>query len=134
VLVRNEPPPLLFIGLSTGVKRSQTPREWPLGPMGRHHVEAPEWGAQGRFDRPMGSGDPMWAPLRVCFLWVAVMWALRSVPGVHVLLRRFGFSGGPMDPCEVHVSHSDSSGLASLRLVIWLACMTSEVAVPPWLR
>jgi hypothetical protein len=43
-LVRDEPPPLLFIGLSTDVKRSETPREWPLGPMGKHHVEAPEWG------------------------------------------------------------------------------------------
>jgi hypothetical protein len=27
--------------------------------------------------------------------------------------------GGPMDPCEVHVSCSDSSGLASLGLVTW---------------
>jgi hypothetical protein len=60
--------------------------------------------------------------------------ALRSVPGVHVLLRQVRRSGGPMDPCEVHVSHSDSSGLASLGLVIWLACMTTEVTTTPWLR
>jgi hypothetical protein len=33
-----------------------------------------------------------------------------------------------MDPCEVHVSHSDSSGLASLGLVTWHACVASEVA------
>jgi hypothetical protein len=69
----------------------------------------------------------------VCFLGVAVLWALRSVPGVHVLLRRFRRSGRLMDPCEVHVSHSDSSGLASLGLVTWLACMTLEVAATPWL-
>jgi hypothetical protein len=134
VLVSNEPPPLLFIGLSTSVKRSQTPWEWPLGPMGRHHVEAPEWGAQGRFGRPVGLTNPLWAPLRVCFLWVVNLWAFRSVPGVHVLLRRFRRSGGPMDPCEVHVSCSDSSELASLGLVTWLACMAFEVAAPPWLR
>jgi hypothetical protein len=70
----------------------------------------------------------------VCFLGVVVMWALRLVPGVHVLLRRFRPSGGPMDPCEVHVSRSDSSGLASLGLVTWLACMALEVAATPWLR
>jgi hypothetical protein len=39
-----------------------------------------------------------------------------------------------MDPCEVHVSRSDSSGLASLGLVTCLARMASEVAAPPWLR
>jgi hypothetical protein len=39
-----------------------------------------------------------------------------------------------MDPCEVHVSHSDSSGLASLGLVTWLACMASDVAALPLLR
>jgi hypothetical protein len=33
-----------------------------------------------------------------------------------------------MDPCEVHVSCSDSLGLASLGLVTWHACMAPEVA------
>jgi hypothetical protein len=80
----------------------------------------------------------------VCFLGVAVLLVLRSVLGVHMLLRRFRQSGGPMDPCEVHVSRSDSSGLASLGMVIWLACMALEVAwfacmepemeATPWLR
>jgi hypothetical protein len=46
-----------------------------------------------------------------------------------------------MDPCEVHVSRSDSSGLASLGLmtlracvaleVAWLACMAPKVAAIP---
>jgi hypothetical protein len=76
----------------------------------------------------LGSTDPKWAKLGVCFLGVAVLWALKSVPGVHVFLRRFRCSGGPMDPCEVHVSHSDSSGLASLGLVTWHACVESKVA------
>jgi hypothetical protein len=79
----------------------------------------------------LGSADPKLAPLRVCFLGVAVLWALKSVPGVHVFLRQFGCFGGPMDPCEVHVSHSDSSGLASLGLVTWHACVAPEVAAIP---
>jgi hypothetical protein len=33
-----------------------------------------------------------------------------------------------MDPCEVHVSRSDSSGLASLALVTWRACVALEMA------
>jgi hypothetical protein len=97
-------------------------------------VEAPEWRPQGRFGRPVGSVDPLWAPLEVCFLWVAVLWALRSVPGVHVLFRRFRRSGGPMDPCEFHVSCSDPLGLTSLGLVTCLACIGSEVATLSWLR
>jgi hypothetical protein len=76
----------------------------------------------------LGSADTRWDPLRVCFLKVAVLWALKLVPGVHVLLRRFRHSGGPMDPFEVHVSGSDSSRLASLGLVTWHACMAPEVA------
>jgi hypothetical protein len=64
----------------------------------------------------------------VCFLRVAVLWALKSVPGVHVFLRRFRRSGGPMDPCTVHVSRSDLSGPASLGLVAWLACVAPKVA------
>jgi hypothetical protein len=86
-------------------------------------VEAHEWRAQGRFGRPVGSADSLWAPLGVCFLWVAVLWALRSVLGVHMFLRQFRHSGGPMDPCEIHVSRSDSSGFASLGLVTCLACI-----------
>jgi hypothetical protein len=82
----------------------------------------------------LGSANPQAGPLEVCFLWVAIPWALRSVLGVHMLLRRFRRSGGPMDPCEVHVSHSDSSGLASFGLVTWLACMAPEVVATPWLR
>jgi hypothetical protein len=134
VLVRTEPPPLRFVGLSTGVKRSETPLGWSEGPTRSHHVEAPEWAPQGRFGRPVGSTDPLWAPLGVCFLQVAVLWVLGSVPGVHMFLRRFRRSGGPMDPCEVHVSHSDSSGLGFLGLVTCHACVAPEVAAPPWLR
>jgi hypothetical protein len=51
-----------------------------------------------------------------------------------MLLRRFSRSGGLMDPCEVHVSCSNSSGLSSLGLVTWVACMAHEVAATPWLR
>jgi hypothetical protein len=134
VLVRNEPPPLLFIGLSTSVEWLQTPTGWSQGPTGSHHVEALEWRPQGRFGRPVGLADPLWAPLGVCFLWVAILWVLRSVPSVHVFLRRFRCCDGPMDPCEVHVSHFDSSELASLGLVTCLACIGSEVAALPWLR
>jgi hypothetical protein len=39
-----------------------------------------------------------------------------------------------MDPCEVHVSRSDSSGLGFLGLVTGHACVAPEVAAPPWLR
>jgi hypothetical protein len=132
VLVRNEPPPLLFIGLSTGAKRSETPQGWLLGPiistMWRPGTSRPKVGSTDpTVSRPPGG------PTQVCFLGVVVLWALRSVPGVHMLLRRFRFSRGPMDPC-VHVSHSDSSGLASLGLMTWLACMAPEVAATPWLR
>jgi hypothetical protein len=67
----------------------------------------------------LGSYDPGWAPLGVCFVGVIVLWALKSVPGVHVFLRQFRHSGGSMDPCEVHVSRSDSSGPASLGSVTW---------------
>jgi hypothetical protein len=45
-----------------------------------------------------------------------------------VFLKRFRRSGGPMDPCEVHVSRSDLSGLASLGLVTWHACVAPKVA------
>jgi hypothetical protein len=62
VLVRNEHPPLLFIGLSTSAKRSETPLGWPLGPMDNHHVEAWDQPTQGRFGRSKGSTDPRWAP------------------------------------------------------------------------
>jgi hypothetical protein len=40
----------------------------------------------------------------------------------------------PMDPCEVHVSHSNWSGLASLGLVPCLACIGYEPTALPWLR
>jgi hypothetical protein len=58
VLVRNEPPPLLFIGLSTGSKRSETPRGWPLGTMDKHQVEAWDQPTQGRFGRSKGRPTP----------------------------------------------------------------------------
>jgi hypothetical protein len=61
------------------------------------------------------------------------MWALRSVPSVHVLLRQFRRSVRPMDPCDVHMSCFDSLGLASLGLMTWLACMAPEVVATPWL-
>jgi hypothetical protein len=50
VLVRNEPPPLLFIGLSTGA-RSEIPRGWLLGPMDKLHMEAQDQPTQGQFGR-----------------------------------------------------------------------------------
>jgi hypothetical protein len=49
----------------------------------RTNGEAPRgspWvGAHGRFGRPVGLADHLWAPLRLCFLCVVVMWVLRSV-------------------------------------------------------
>jgi hypothetical protein len=44
-------------------------------------------------------------------------------------LRRFRHSSGPMDTCEVHVSRSDLSGLASFGLVTWHACVAHAVAL-----
>jgi hypothetical protein len=131
VLVKNEPPPLLFIGQSTGTrsetplsqkKRSETPQGWPLGLMGECHVEAQDQPTQGRFGRPQVG------PTRGVLPLGGFLWVLKSVPGVHMFLRRFRCSGGPMDPCEVHVSRSDSSGLASLGLVTWHVCVAPEVA------
>jgi hypothetical protein len=77
----------------------------------------------------LGSADSK-APLGLCFLGVAILWALKSVPGVHVLLRRFRRFGGPMNLCD-HISRSDSLGLASLGLVTWRACMAPEVVATP---
>jgi hypothetical protein len=58
VLVRNEPPPLLFIGWSTGAKRSETPRGWPLGLMDKRHVEAQDQPTQGQIGRSQGLPIP----------------------------------------------------------------------------
>jgi hypothetical protein len=89
VLVRNESPPLLFIALRTGVEWLETPPRWNEGPTRRHHVEAHEGGHKvGSAD--LGSADPMWTPLKVCFLQVYVLWVLKLVLGVHLILRRFG--------------------------------------------
>jgi hypothetical protein len=38
-----------------------------------------------------------------------------------------------MDPCEVHVSRSDPSGLASLGLVTWHASLSPQVAWLAWM-
>jgi hypothetical protein len=111
----------------------QRKMEWNTpGMASRTNGQAPR-GSVGSTDprsvRPiLGSADPRWAPLRVCFLRVVVLWALKSVTGVHMFLRQFRRSGGPMDPCEVHVSRSNLSGLASLGLVTWHACLAPEVA------
>jgi hypothetical protein len=48
-----------------------------------------------------------------------------------MFLSRFRRSGGPMDPCEVHVLRSDSSRLASLGLVTWYACLAPKMAAIP---
>jgi hypothetical protein len=58
VLVRNEPLPLLFIGLSTDAKRSETPQEHPLGPVSKHHMEARDQPTQGWFGRSKGRPTP----------------------------------------------------------------------------
>jgi hypothetical protein len=46
---------------------------------------------------------PIRAPWGKFILGVAVLWVLKLVLSVHVFLRRFRCSSGPMDPCEVHV-------------------------------
>jgi hypothetical protein len=98
----------------------------------RTNGEAPHGGLGSTDPRSvwpiLGSADPRWAPLEVCFLGVAILWALESVTSVHMFLRWFRHSGGPMDPCEVHVSCSNLSGLGSLGLVAWCACVAPEVA------
>jgi hypothetical protein len=60
-----------------------------LEPTRRHYVEGQDEPTQGRFGRPVGSVDPLWAHLGLCFRVVAVLWVLRSVLGVHPSLRRF---------------------------------------------
>jgi hypothetical protein len=52
-LLRNEPPLLLFIGLSTGVEWLQTSLGWSEGPTKKHHVEGQNEPTQGRFSRPL---------------------------------------------------------------------------------
>jgi hypothetical protein len=59
-----------------------------------HHVAADKR-PQGRFGRPVGSADPLWALVAVCFLQAAVRWVLKAVPGAHVDWRQFGRVGGP---------------------------------------
>ena len=58
-------------------------------------MEVQDWAPQGRFGRPVGSVDPLWAPPALCFLLVIDMWALMMVPGVWVILRRFARVVGP---------------------------------------
>jgi hypothetical protein len=69
VLVRNEPPPLLFIGQSTGARRSETPWGWPLGPMDKQHVEALDQPTPRSVQSILGSADPRWAPLIGVLPW-----------------------------------------------------------------
>jgi hypothetical protein len=90
-------------------------------------VEAQDQPTQGQFDRSR-IGRSQVGPTRCVLPRGSCLVGLKSVPGVHVFLRWFRCSGGPMDPCEVHVSRSDSSGLASLGLVTWRACVAPEVA------
>jgi hypothetical protein len=52
-------------------------------------VEGRDGLTQGRFGQPVGSGDPLWAHVSLCFRMVVVLWVLRSVPGVHLVLRQF---------------------------------------------
>jgi hypothetical protein len=58
-------------------------------PTRSHHVEGQDEPTQGRFGRPVELADPLWAHLSLCFRVVAVLWVLRSVSGVHLVLRRF---------------------------------------------
>jgi hypothetical protein len=74
VLSYSYPHSLLFIvlgrlweiGVSTAGMELETTRE--------HHVAADHWRPQGWFDQPVGSTDPLWAPVAVCFLQVAIRW------------------------------------------------------------
>jgi hypothetical protein len=91
-LLRNEPPPLLFIGLGTGVRALQTTLEWTQGPTKKHHVEGQDGPPQGLFSQPVGSADPLWGHLDLCFLVVAVRWVLKAAPGVHALWVPVGHS------------------------------------------
>jgi hypothetical protein len=81
----SNPHPLLFIGLNTGVR---TPTS-TLGMDSRANQETPH-GRRGlaatRSVRPTcGVVRPLWAPLPLCFLVVAVRWVLKAVPGVHAV-------------------------------------------------
>jgi hypothetical protein len=81
-------PSLLFISLGqlreNGVSTPGVDQE----PTKRHHVEGQDEPTQGRFGRPVGSAEPLWAQLGLCFRVVVVLWVLRLVPGVHPSLRR----------------------------------------------
>jgi hypothetical protein len=91
----SNPSSLLFIGV--GQLREDTPStpEWVPELIRSHHVEGGYWRPQGRFGRPVGSADPLWAPLPLCFLVVAIRWVLNLVPGVHAVWRQFGHICGP---------------------------------------
>jgi hypothetical protein len=84
------------------------------GVIRKHHVAAAHWRPQGWFGRSVGSADPLWAPVVVCFHVVAVRWALKLVLGIHRIWRRFGRVCGPWDTCDARVSASDSSGVSPL--------------------
>jgi hypothetical protein len=53
-------------------------------PTRKHHVEGQDEPTQGQFGGPVGSADPLWAHLDLCFCVVVVLRILRSVPGIHL--------------------------------------------------
>jgi hypothetical protein len=128
-LLRNEPPPLLFIGPRTGARAPQTPPESTLGPITEHHVEGGDQPSQGRFGRTHSSADPLWARLPPSFGLLADMWVLGCILGGCKKWSRFG-SRGPFNPCDIHVSSSDSS-MVCFPWIYDLACMRGILGGSP---
>jgi hypothetical protein len=108
------PPPNLFIVLGQLWEVGVGTVVLDQGVIRKHHVAAAHWRPQGWFGRSVGSADPLWAPVVVCFHVVAVRWALKLVLGIHRIWRRFGRVCGPWDTCDARVSASDSSGVSPL--------------------
>jgi hypothetical protein len=127
-LLRNELHLLLFIGSSTSARAPQTPKESTLGPIRNHHVEG-GGSADLKAVRPTPCG-PGWP-------YSLARWLVCGPSGVFSVDVRNEVSlgpRGPFNPCDGHVSSSDSLGCASLGLMTWLACMDSCVVAPHWLK
>jgi hypothetical protein len=88
-------PSHLFIGSGQLRENGVSTPRMDEEPTRRHHMVAAHWQPQGRFGRPVGSADPLWAPMTVCFCEVAIRWVLKSVLGFHGVWRWFGHVCGP---------------------------------------
>jgi hypothetical protein len=84
-------PSHLFIGLVQLWENGMGTVGLDQGFIRKHHAASAHWWPQGRFGRSVGSADHLWALVVLCFLVVTVKWVLRSVVGVHLVLRQFSY-------------------------------------------